>query len=181
MLFYICLINLVINRLMEKVVLIVGGNLGNRFALIEEATFLLSKIFGNPLVFSCIYETEAWGGMSSGNYLNQILIYETNEKPEFILKSILSIENQLGRQRKVKWGDRNMDIDILYYGSKLINKEDLIIPHPFIQERRFVLVPLNDVLPDFVHPILFKPHSELLDLCKDQSKVSVYCNENPGI
>jgi 2-amino-4-hydroxy-6-hydroxymethyldihydropteridine diphosphokinase len=159
---------------MEKVVLIVGGNLGNRLVLIEEATFLLSKTLGNPLAFSSIYETEAWGGISSGNYLNQVLIYETKNKPEFILKSILSIENKLGRQRKVKWGDRNMDIDILYYGSKLMNKEDLTIPHPFIQERRFVLVPLNDVLPDFVHPILLKSHSELLDLCKDQSKVSVF-------
>jgi 2-amino-4-hydroxy-6-hydroxymethyldihydropteridine diphosphokinase len=159
---------------MEKVVLIVGGNLGNRLALIEEATLLLSKTLGNPLASSSIYETEAWGGLSSGNYLNQVLVYETNEMPEFILESILSIEDQLGRQRKVKWGDRNMDIDILYYGSKLINKEDLTIPHPFIQDRRFVLVPLNDVLPEFVHPILLKSQSELLDLCKDQSKVSVY-------
>lgn len=159
---------------MEKVVLIVGGNLGNRLALIEEVTFLLSKTLGNPLAFSSIYETEAWGGLSSGNYLNQVLVYETNDKPEFILDSILSIEDQLGRQRKVKWGDRNMDIDILYYGSELINKENLTIPHPFIQDRRFVLVPLNDVLPDFVHPILLKSHSELLDLCKDQSRVSVF-------
>jgi 2-amino-4-hydroxy-6-hydroxymethyldihydropteridine diphosphokinase len=159
---------------MEKVVLIVGGNLGNRLALIEEANFLLSQIFGNPQAFSSIYETEAWGGLSSFNYLNQVLVYETNEKPQFILNSIMNIEQKMGRQRKVKWGDRNMDIDILYYGSKLINKEDLTIPHPFIQDRRFVLVPLNDVLPDFVHPILFKSHSELLDLCKDQSQVSVY-------
>jgi 2-amino-4-hydroxy-6-hydroxymethyldihydropteridine diphosphokinase len=159
---------------MEKVVLIVGGNLGNRLALIEEANFLLSQIFGNPQAFSSIYETEAWGGLSSISYFNQVLVYETNEKPQFILNSIMNIEQKMGRQRKVKWGDRNMDIDILYYGSKLINKEDLTIPHPFIQDRRFVLVPLNDVLPDFVHPILFKSHSELLDLCKDQSQVSVY-------
>lgn len=158
---------------MEKVVLILGGNLGNRLALIEEATFLLSQIFGNPQVFSSIYETEAWGGLSSGNYLNQVLVYETNEKPEFILNSILNIEDKMGRQRKVKWGDRNMDIDILYYGTKSVDKEDLTIPHPFIQERRFVLAPLNEILPDFVHPILFKSHSELLDNCKDESKVSI--------
>lgn len=166
---------------MEKLVLIIGGNLGDRLAFIQKATFLLNRVFGNPFAFSSIYETEAWGGVSSGNFLNQVLVYETNEKPEFILKSIWGIEDQLGRQRKVKWGDRNMDIDILYYGSNLVKKENLTIPHPLIQERRFVLVPLHDVLPEFVHPILLKSHSKLLYLCKDQSKVSIYRKVDPGI
>lgn len=164
---------------MDKVVLIIGGNLGDRLALIKEANKLLILHFGIPKLSSSIFETAAWGGKSVGNYLNQVLIFETSESPENILKIIFQIEEKMGRTRDNKWGDRLMDIDILYFGNKIINNSDLIIPHPYIQDRRFVLEPLNEIIPDFSHPLLAKKQNELLELCKDFSQVVVFEKRNP--
>ena len=164
---------------MDKVVLIIGGNLGDRRELIKEANRLLVLHFGIPKISSSIFETEAWGGKSAGNYLNQVLIFETAQSPENIMAIILDIEKEMGRQRDLKWGDRTMDIDILYFGNKIISKPNLVIPHPFIQERRFVLVPLNETIPDFSHPILAKTHRELLESCSDTSRVVVFEKQNP--
>lgn len=164
---------------MDKVVLIIGGNLGNRLELIKEANRSLMLHFGIPKCSSSIFETAAWGGKSVGNYLNQVLIFETSQSPDAVLDAILRIEEKMGRQRDLKWGDRTMDIDILYFGNKIIRKPKLIIPHPYIQERRFVLEPLNEILPDFSHPLLAKTHRELMELCTDTSRVDVFEKLNP--
>lgn len=164
---------------MDKVVLIIGGNLGDRRKLIEDANRFLMLHFGIPKLTSSIFETGAWGGKSVGNYLNQILIFETTESPEKVLTKILHIEEKMGRKRDIKWGNRLMDIDILYFGDKIIKSPSLVIPHPYIQVRRFVLEPLNEIIPEFFHPVLGKKQNELLELCTDTSDVFVFEKRNP--
>lgn len=164
---------------MDKVVLIIGGNLGDRRELIREANRLLILKFGIPKVTSSIFETAAWGGKSFGKYLNQVLIFETDQSPENVMAAIQDIEEKMGRKRGLKWGDRTMDIDILYFGNKIIRKPMLTIPHPHIQERRFVLEPLNEVMPDFLHPLFATTQRELLEKCLDDSEVYVFENKNP--
>ena len=168
---------------MEKLVLIIGGNLGDRLLLIQQARKILSEKLGPELNASSIFETEAWGGASKGSYLNQVLIFESQLEPEQVLDIIQQIERRLERVREVKWGDRTMDIDILYYGDRLIHSEKLIIPHPYLEERRFVLAPLAEVLPTFLHPRSGMSQSFLLKQCKDNSKVQQYEKslENPGL
>lgn len=159
---------------MNQVVFILGGNLGDRLGLIGSAAELLESTFGPVLLRSSIFETEAWGGKSNGNYLNQVIVFNTSFFPEEILDVILEIELKMGRKREGKWGDRTMDIDILYFGNEKFQSERLTIPHPFLQERRFVLEPLAEILPDFVHPILNKANQELLENCLDKSSVKIY-------
>jgi 2-amino-4-hydroxy-6-hydroxymethyldihydropteridine diphosphokinase len=159
---------------MEKLVLIIGGNLGNRLLLISKTVELLNQIFGPLQKASSIYESSPWGGNSSGNYLNQVLIYATDLSPEYILEHIQKIEKSLGRQRDLKWGNRTMDIDILYYGEKKISTNHLQIPHPYLAERKFVLVPLKEVLSDFIHPVIKKTTDQLNEECMDKSEVTLY-------
>ncbi|MBD8487251.1 2-amino-4-hydroxy-6-hydroxymethyldihydropteridine diphosphokinase [Echinicola sp. CAU 1574] len=155
---------------MEQVVLLIGGNIGNRLELIAQAEALLGEEF-KVTGKSSIYETEAWGGSSEGNYLNRALVLEVNREAEELLDITQGIEDRLGRTRVKKWGDRTMDIDIIYFGEKIVDTDRLKVPHPFLAERRFVLEPLAEVLPDFIHPIFGKNNIELLRLCKDESKV----------
>jgi 2-amino-4-hydroxy-6-hydroxymethyldihydropteridine diphosphokinase len=159
---------------MNQVVFILGGNLGDRLRLIEGSVDLLVSHFGPIILKSSIFETAAWGGKSNGNYLNQVLVFNTSFFPEEILDVILEIELKMGRTRGEKWGDRTMDIDILYFGNEKFHSERLTIPHPFLQERRFVLEPLAEILPDFVHPLLNKTNQELLENCLDKSSVKIY-------
>ncbi|MCH6235524.1 2-amino-4-hydroxy-6-hydroxymethyldihydropteridine diphosphokinase [Cognataquiflexum rubidum] len=159
---------------MNQVVFILGGNLGDRLRLIEGSVELMVSHFGPITRKSSIFETGAWGGKSNGNYLNQVLVFNTSFFPEEILDVILEIELKMGRTRGEKWGDRTMDIDILYFGNEKFQSERLTIPHPFLQERRFVLEPLAETLPDFVHPVLYKTNRELLENCWDKSSVKIY-------
>ena len=159
---------------MNQVVFILGGNLGDRLRLIEGSVELMVSHFGPIIRKSSIFETGAWGGKSNGNYLNQVLVFNTSFFPEEILDVILEIELKMGRTRGEKWGDRTMDIDILYFGNEKFHSERLTIPHPFLQERRFVLEPLSEILPDFVHPVLNKTNLELLENCLDKSSVKIY-------
>jgi 2-amino-4-hydroxy-6-hydroxymethyldihydropteridine diphosphokinase len=167
---------------MEKLVLIIGGNLGDRFLLIQKAKKMLSEKLGAELNASSIFESPAWGGVSKGSYLNQVLIFESQLEPEQVLDIIQQIERRLERVREVKWGDRTMDIDILYYGQRLLNSEKLVIPHAYLEERRFVLEPLAEVIPTFLHPRSGMSQSLLLKQCKDKSKVQRYekSPEYPG-
>ena len=159
---------------MNQVVFILGGNLGDRLRLIEESVELMVSHFGSNTGKSSIFETAAWGGKSNGNYLNQVLVFNTSFFPEEILEVILEIELKMGRTRGEKWGDRTMDIDILYFGNEKFHSERLTIPHPFLQERRFVLEPLAEILPDLVHPVLSKTNRELLQNCLDKSSVKIF-------
>ncbi|MFD2033354.1 2-amino-4-hydroxy-6-hydroxymethyldihydropteridine diphosphokinase [Belliella marina] len=156
---------------MKQVILIIGGNRGDRKALISEAKSMLEQSLGKVKVASSIYETQAWGEQSEGDYLNQVLSFDTSLEADQVLDIALGIEDKLGREREIKWGNRTMDIDILYYADEIIEKAQLKVPHPYLSKRRFVLVPLVEVIPDFVHPQFHVTNRELLEKCGDDSKV----------
>ena len=158
---------------MHQVVLLIGGNLGDRERLIQEAQELLSTI-GTIKSVSNLYETQAWGNASEGQYLNQALVIETPHSPGEFIQLTQEIENKLGRRRNITWGDRTMDIDIIYFDDIVYQDEKLIVPHPLMSERNFVLVPLVEILPDFIHPVFKVSNKELLLRSTDKSTVKVY-------
>lgn len=153
---------------------LLGSNLGNRVAMLQQATDLLAQKVGIILIQSAIYETAPWGKMDQPGFLNQVIVVQTHQQPLDLLQHVREIEKQLGRIRYEKWGSRIIDVDILYYGSYIVQIPELIIPHPFIQERRFTLVPLAEISPGFVHPVLKKSNNQLLNDCLDHSQVSKF-------
>ncbi len=157
-------------RKFEKVVLILGGNKGDRKALLKLAVDAVLEL-GELTLKSKIYETEAWGGVAKGLFLNQVVEIKTSYSPSELLAFIQKTETDLGRKREEHWGDRTIDIDIIYFGDSVIDSSELRIPHPFLAERKFVLAPLAEVLPDFIHPLLGKSSMELLKECEDKSEV----------
>lgn len=156
-----------------EVVLSLGGNKGNREKLLFHAIEALNDSF-QLLQVSKIYETAAWGGVAKGDFLNQLAVISTDREPEEVLEIIQGIEADLGRTREQPWGDRTMDIDLLYFGDKVIDSKLLKIPHPFIPQRRFVLVPLAELFPNKVHPVSGKSTLEMLAKCEDPSEVILF-------
>lgn len=157
---------------MTEVYLSTGGNIGNRLNYLSKAKKEIQKRCGRILQQSSIYETGAWGMENQKSFLNQVLKIETMLEPEQILKSILQIEKELGRKRQLKYGPRTIDIDILFFNDEVINLQGLKIPHPQMQNRRFVLVPLNEIAPDKIHPVFKKNLSQLLAECADPLTVN---------
>lgn len=141
---------------MFSVFLLLGSNLGHRQLLLQEAVAGIGHNVGTIVKQSSVYETQAWGKTNQPDYLNQVVIVKTNLTPREVLKSILQIELNMGRERKEKWGERIIDIDILFYEDMILTETDLIIPHPELQNRRFTLAPLAQIAPDWVHPVLNK-------------------------
>ena len=147
--------------------LLLGANLGDRKSNLEKAVHLIEKRIGFITAKSALYETKPWGKSDQPDFLNQVLMLETEQSPGHILKSALIIEQDMGRIRKEKWGARLIDIDLLYVGNQIVHSEDLTLPHPGIAHRRFVLEPLAELAPDFIHPVLNKSHLQLLTECVD--------------
>ena len=160
----------------ETVTLLLGSDIEPRIKYLEEALHLLQNKVGNLLSVSSVYESEPWGFESSSRFLNAVVIMETEYTPEEVLEKCLAIENLAGRIRKInkEYSSRTLDVDILYYSDKIINEDDLIIPHPRMHKRRFTLLPLNELLPDFVHPVIGKTTADLLKNCKDTSVVDIF-------
>jgi len=158
-----------------NVTVILGSNMGNRISLINNAIKLMSQNVGELVSQSSNYETEPWGFESSSIFINRIAIFKSTLSPEDFLQQCLSIEKQLGRTRHESetYESRTMDIDILFYGDKIIHTKSLIVPHPRISERRFVLEPLHELLPNYIHPEFHKSISELLTNCPDNSAVKM--------
>ncbi|MCH7409198.1 2-amino-4-hydroxy-6-hydroxymethyldihydropteridine diphosphokinase [Belliella sp. DSM 111904] len=155
----------------HQVVLIIGGNLGDRFQLITDAKKKISMEIGEIQKQSVLYETAAWGERSTKDFINQALLINTTLSAQEVLYTALSIEKSLGRARVEKWGDRTMDIDIIFYDNSIIEEPELTIPHPFMKERKFVLVPIVEILPDWIHPVLKMSMKEMLSACEDQCEV----------
>ncbi len=127
------------------------------------------------LDFSPIYKTQSWGFHATGDFLNRVVKINTQLSPDALLKWVLDAEEKLGRIReKKKYASRSIDIDILFYENLVLNLKDLVIPHPRLHLRNFTLVPLNDIAPDWQHPVLKKSVSELLYQSKDDLKVTLY-------
>lgn len=156
---------------MNDVYLLTGGNIGNRLLNLQLALMLIEKQVGTILKKSAVYETAAWGLTTQSPFLNQVLLVSTSLPAFELLKTLLQIEHELGRERKEKMGPRTIDIDILFYNTEIISSRDLTIPHPQIANRRFVLTPLNEIAPEFVHPGLKKKIVELLEMCPDNLEV----------
>ncbi|GAB4291144.1 MAG: 2-amino-4-hydroxy-6-hydroxymethyldihydropteridine diphosphokinase [Marinilabiliales bacterium] len=156
---------------MKTVILITGSNLGNRKQNLDDAKNHIEQIY-KITVTSSIYESEPWGYNDSTNYLNQIIVIKTNNNPQKILSDILEIEKKMGRIREGNYYTaRIIDIDILFYENEIINTHDLKIPHPQLHKRKFVLLPMIELFPGWIHPILKKTVTELLEICEDNSQV----------
>ncbi len=160
---------------MEISYLILGGNIGNRNDYLNQGVKLLEKKAGKILRFSSIYESEPWGCVHENWFLNQVVEIETDLTPEDLLNVTQDIEYQLGRTRTTKnYQARTLDIDILFYGKHILNLPNLIIPHPRIAERLFVLEPLSQLIPEFIHPVLFQSISTLKNICSDTSQINIW-------
>jgi 2-amino-4-hydroxy-6-hydroxymethyldihydropteridine diphosphokinase len=164
---------------MEEVYLLLGSNEGNRNHHLEQARQLIATRCGEIQAASSLYETEAWGLKEQSPFLNQALIIRTSKSPGELLKILKAIEKEVGRIETTKWGPRVIDIDILFYGKEIVDLPDLKIPHAYLQQRRFTLVPLNEIAADFMHPFLNKPVKTLLDECPDKGKVTLSVVPNP--
>lgn len=161
---------------MNKVYLSLGGNLGDRTKRLAQARRLIEEKIGPIIQQSSIYETKAWGIENQPDFLNQVVIIETNLSPQKTLSIALAIELLLGRVRTQKWYKRTIDIDILFYEDLILEKEQLTIPHPFISERNFVLAPLAEIVPEFLHPVLQKTMAQLYENCTD--KLETFLSKN---
>jgi len=146
-----------------------GSNLGNKQVNLELTLEEITKAIGEVLRISSIYETEAWGVVSQDNYFNIIAEVKTPFFPLELISKILAIETRMGRIRDKKWESRIIDIDIIFYENYVIRTNNLTIPHPFLQKRNFVLEPLNELSPEFIHPRLRKSISKLSLECLDKS------------
>ena len=161
---------------MSKTYLLLGGNIGDTEMIFLKTISSLETNCGNILKKSSIYKSEAWGFKSESIFLNQVILVETNLKPEELLQKLLSIEKTMGRERgELKgYSSRVIDIDILFYDDLIITGETLKIPHPLLHKRKFTLMPLNEIAPDYIHPLLLKSITELLMECDDKLNVTLY-------
>ncbi|MHA7830279.1 MAG: 2-amino-4-hydroxy-6-hydroxymethyldihydropteridine diphosphokinase [Flagellimonas sp.] len=156
----------------QKVYLSLGSNLGNRLANLQKAIFHIQQKAGKILDISAVYENPAFG-FEGDDFLNIVLSLLTPLEPKELLDTLLQIEMDFGRIRSnAGYSSRTLDIDIIYYGTEVINDDDLVIPHPQMQHRNFVLKPLGDIAPQFYHPVLYKDTRNLLQECRDKSKLS---------
>lgn len=157
---------------MHQVFLSIGGNLGNRRANFDKVYTHIQNELGCIVLRSSVYETPAWGFESEDPFWNQVLCIETNLNPSEILENIKKIDTAFGRKRiREGYSSREMDIDILYFDNQIINAKNLTIPHPLMHKRRFVQVPLAEIAPDLVHPVLKLSSLEMLNVCEDKSEI----------
>jgi len=156
---------------LHRVFLLLGSNLGDRALHIQHAMDAIQPRIGKTEKISSLYETEPWGVSDQPNYLNAAMIIHTSYSPQELLTLIKQIELEEGRTDQKKYASRILDIDILFYNDLVLNSKDLIIPHPRLQDRRFALIPLNEIDSDFIHPVFKKSIAELLKECQDTLKV----------
>ena len=161
----------------ESVFVLLGSNLGDRELLVNQASKMIGERCGKIVAKSRLYESEPWGFKSEHWFLNQVVKVETALSPDDLMKELLEIEKELGRDRSVPhegYVSRPMDLDILYFGNEIIDTQMVKAPHPRLHERRFTLLPLCDIAPDYVHPAMKKTNLQLLDECQDAGKVNIY-------
>lgn len=154
------------------VYLLLGSNLGDRKENLLQAQNSIGH-FGTILATSSLYQTQAWGNTHQPDFINQVIQISYEKSPQQLLTEVLALENEMGRLRTEKWGPRIIDIDILFFGQVTLAEKNLIIPHPEIAKRRFTLLPLVEIAPDLIHPLVNKSCKQLLDECSDYSIVEL--------
>ena len=151
----------------------IGSNLGDSERLIARAISMIDKEVGSVIRYSSLYKTPPWGFDSDQNFINAVVEVRTEKSAENTLQTLLSIESKLGRKRDNSEGysSRLMDLDLLDYGGEIINRENLQTPHPLLHRRAFVLVPLNEIKPNWKHPVLNKTPVKLIEQLDDKSSI----------
>lgn len=160
----------------ETIHFLLGSNLGNPIENLKLCIERIEKRVGLLVKKSSVYQTAAWGKPDQPDFLNQVVQVKTILSPSQVLEIIVSIESDLGRQRNKKWDARTIDIDILYFGNQIINSPNLLVPHASLHLRKFALVPLVELAPDFIHPIFKKSNRVLLEECNDTLTVKLVSN-----
>lgn len=155
----------------EPIFILLGSNVGDRQANLLNARQEISREIGEIITTSAVYKTAPWGNTHQPDFYNQVIGIDSTLTPDTLLEGILEIEKRLGRTREVKWGPRIIDIDILLWGARTIKTPHLTIPHPELPHRRFTLLPLTEIAPEFLHPGEKKTIRELLEACTDPLKV----------
>jgi len=161
---------------MNVTYLCLGGNIGDRETALKLALSKIEGQIGEITSQSSIYETEAWGVENQQAYLNQCIEVKTTLSASSLIESLLLIEKELGRMRTISdtYEPRTIDIDILFYNHDIINEPKLIVPHPRLHLRKFVLIPLNEIASNYLHPLLNKTIFSLLSECDDSSDVKQF-------
>lgn len=161
---------------MESCYVLFGSNMGDKENIFAEACLLINNRCGAITAVSSSYESEPWGFEASEWFLNRLIVVDTDLNPEAMLCELLAIETELGRVRhpeKEGYNSRTADLDILYYGQRVIVTPTLTVPHPRLHLRRFALMPLCEVAPELMHPVFQVTQREFLHRCTDQSIVRV--------
>jgi 2-amino-4-hydroxy-6-hydroxymethyldihydropteridine diphosphokinase len=161
---------------MNVTYLCLGGNIGDREKALSHAIQKISEQVGDIQAKSTIYETEAWGVENQQAYLNQCIKVKTDLKATELIDVLLLIEKELGRERTINqiYEPRTIDIDILFYNNDIINESKLLVPHPRLHVRKFVLIPLEEIASNYLHPLLNKTIFNLLSECEDTSDVKLF-------
>lgn len=158
----------------ENVYILLGSNMGDRIGILETALGLILERCGEIVKKSPVYESEPWGFEAQQWFLNQVVIVKTALKPRQVMQALLDIEAELGRDRSQPhkgYSSRPIDLDVVYFGSQVLDDPFITVPHPRLHLRKFVLLPLNDVAPDFIHPVMNATNKSLLENCPDNLKV----------
>ena len=157
----------------NQIYLHTGTNVGDREANLKRANERIMEEIGPIEKASRVYRTKAWGITDQPDFLNQALLVSTHLSPFELLEKIQDIERRMGRAREIKWGERIIDIDILFYNDEIIDTENLTIPHPYLHYRNFVLLPLMDIAPGLLHPGFGLTVAELYANSEDKLLVEV--------
>ncbi|MBK6504503.1 MAG: 2-amino-4-hydroxy-6-hydroxymethyldihydropteridine diphosphokinase [Ignavibacteria bacterium] len=160
---------------MQKIYLGLGSNRGDRLAFIESAVDNISRIDSTSLLrVSAVYETEPWGIRDQNFFLNCVTEITTGLDAHAISGRLKEVEKLIGRTNSSKWHEREIDIDLLFYGDMIVNSNNLRVPHAEVENRKFVLVPLNEIVPELVHPVSGKTIAEFLEASKDNLEVNLF-------
>lgn len=156
----------------KEAYLLLGTNMGDRNSNLQQAIALIESEIGNVIAASSVYETAPWGKTDQSGFLNQAVGVQTALQPLKLLQVMLDIEKKMGRVRLEKWGERLIDIDLIFYGEDtILNNEELSLPHPEMHKRRFVLEPLNEIAADYIHPVFKEKVSSILTNLSDELTV----------
>jgi 2-amino-4-hydroxy-6-hydroxymethyldihydropteridine diphosphokinase len=157
---------------MNRAYILTGGNLDNRSASLATARELINRHCGSIIQASSVYETAAWGKTDQPAFLNQALEICTSLNARQLIRRLLKVEKMMGRIRGEKYGPRLIDLDLLLFNNEIHNYHFLQLPHPQMQNRRFVLMPMAEIAPEIIHPVLLKSITDLLKECPDQLEVT---------